>query len=496
MQREPKHVLSHAGIYLIARGLPGIITFLAIPTFTRLLQPAQYGRYALVIATVSLLNALVFQWLCLSLVRYRPAYKDDLVRLKSALATAGMMLVLALGVIALVICVLPGASAWRGMVVPCWLVLVAQVAFDLSCENARASIRPFRYMALMLARSGAMVGLGVAFVLLGAGWWGPLAGTAIGMTLAVMIVFRSDWSGVRLVLDRETLGRICAYGIPLSMTVALAMVISSSDRFLIAWKLGDDSAGLYSVAVDFTSQTLTLLMLVIQLAMFPLAVRAFENEGREAAQEQMRSNASMLLAVGVPCVVGMSVLAPGLAQCFLGKNFRIAATGIIPVVAMGTFLAGLKAYHFDAAFQFAHRTIEQVWIVLAVAVINICLNLLAIPRYGIAGAATASVIAYVVSISLTVWFGRRHFRLPFPLSACAQVLLAAGAMAILLYPTRDYRNPMALAIQIAGGAIVYATVLVASNFLELRDPIFRRLRQVRPSPVSPAGSAAPLVETQ
>jgi O-antigen/teichoic acid export membrane protein len=311
-----------------------------------------------------------------------------------------------------------------------------------------------------------------------------------------MVVFRSDWSGVRLVRDRETLGRICAYGIPLSMTVALAMVISSSDRFLIAWKLGDDSAGLYSVAVDFTSQTLTLLMLVIQLAMFPLAVRAFENEGREAAQEQMRSNASMLLAVGVPCVLGMTVLAPGLAQCFLGKNFRVAAAGIIPLVALGTFLAGLKAYHFDAAFQFAHRTIEQVWIVLAVAVINIALNLLAIPRYGIAGAATASVIAYVVSISLTVWFGRRHFRLPFPLSACAQVLLAAGAMAILLYPTRDYRNPIALAMQVAGGAIVYATVLVASNFLELRDPILRRLRQVRPSPVSPAGSAASLVETQ
>src|SRR5438045_4699695 len=215
MQREPKHVLSHAAIYLMARGLHGIITFLAIPTFTRLLQPAQYGRYALVIATVSLLNALVFQWLCLSLVRYRPAYKDDLVRLKSALATAGATLVLVLGLIALVLCVLPGASAWRGMVVPCWLVLVAQVAFDLSCENARASIRPFRYMALMLARSGAMVGLGVAFVLLGARWWGPLAGTAIGMALAVMVVFRSDWSGVRLMLDRETLGRICAYGIPL-----------------------------------------------------------------------------------------------------------------------------------------------------------------------------------------------------------------------------------------------------------------------------------------
>src|SRR4051812_29233181 len=116
MHREPKHVLSHAAIYLVARGLPGIITFLAIPTFTRLLEPAQYGRYALVVATVGLLNALLFQWLSLSLVRYRSAYKDDLLRLKSALATAAATVVMALAVIALLICLLPITREMRGLV--------------------------------------------------------------------------------------------------------------------------------------------------------------------------------------------------------------------------------------------------------------------------------------------------------------------------------------------------------------------------------------------
>ena len=40
MQRESKHVLSHTAIYLVARGLPGILAFLAIPLFTRTLAPA------------------------------------------------------------------------------------------------------------------------------------------------------------------------------------------------------------------------------------------------------------------------------------------------------------------------------------------------------------------------------------------------------------------------------------------------------------------------
>jgi O-antigen/teichoic acid export membrane protein len=275
-------------------------------------------------------------------------------------------------------------------------------------------------------------------------------------------------------IDRAALAKVCQYGMPLSLTVALTVVISSSDRFLIAGFMGEGAAGLYSVAVDFTSQTLTLLMLVINMAMFPIAVRAWELHGREAAQEQMRSNAALLMAVGVPCVIGMTVLAPGIANCFLGQSYRSAAAQIIPLVALGAFLAGFKAYHFDAAFQFAHRTIYQVWIVLLAAVVNLLLNWVAIPRWGINGAAGASVVAFVVSIVLTAWLGRRHFALPFPMRECARVLLAGVAMAVVVYPFRQNLGALAVAGQVVAGGATYGAVLLGCNFLNLRDSFVRK----------------------
>jgi O-antigen/teichoic acid export membrane protein len=210
------------------------------------------------------------------------------------------------------------------------------------------------------------------------------------------------------------------------------------------------------------------------MAAFPIAVRAWENRGRAAAQDAMRANAALLMAVGVPCVVGMTVLAPGIAHCFLGASFRAAATDIIPLVALGAFLAALKAYHFDAAFQFAHRTIFQVWIVLFAAVVNVALNLIAIPRWGINGAAGASVVAYLVSIVLTAWLGRRHFALPFPLGAASQVILGAGLMGLVLYPFRGAVGPAAVAAQVVGGVVVYGLTLVACDFLGLRGSLARK----------------------
>jgi len=479
MQQQGRHVLSHAAVYLVARGLPGVVAFLAIPLFTRLLDPAEYGRYALVAAAVSLLNALLFQWLRLSLVRYLPVYQAGPARFKSTLAAAAAVLIVVLGAGALAVYVIPAGRAGRPVAGVCWVVLATQAIYELCCEYARATIRPWYYMGLQLARLSAAVGLGAVLVILGAGWWGPLVGSCVGMGAAVAYAYTRDWRDARLSFDREVLRRTCRYGLPLSLTVALAVVVGTCDRFLIAWFLGEESAGLYSVAYDFAGQTITLLMMVVQMAVFPLAVRAFEHDGPEAAGEHMRSNASLLLAVGFPCFVGLAVLAPGVAGCFLGRGFRSAAAGIIPLVALGTFLAGLKSYHFDAAFQFADRTIYQVWIVLVTAVVNLALNLAAIPLLGINGAALASALAYVVSIAITAYVGRRHFKLPFPGGAVLQVLGATTAMALLLYPLRDFRRPLAVAAEIAAGASLYGLILVSSNFFGLRDYTIEFWRRAR-----------------
>jgi O-antigen/teichoic acid export membrane protein len=469
------HLLSHAAVYLVARGVPGMVAFCAIPLFTRLLDPASYGRYALVIATVTALNALLFQWLRLSLSRYLPAYADDPVRLKRTLATTAALLIAALGLVAAVAALIPWLESWRDVIALGWTILAAQALFELCSEYSRASLNPWRFMLLQLVRSGAAVGIGALLIMLGLAWYGPLIGLAIGMGIGIAYAGWQDWADVRPAIDRDVLVKLCRYGLPLSMTVALAAVIATSDRFLIAWFLGEEAAGLYAVAFDFTSQTLTLLMMVINLAAFPIAVRAWESRGPEAAREQMRHNASLLVAVGLPCVVGLTVLAPGVANCFFGAGYRAAAMSIVPVIAVGAFTEGLKAYHFDAAFQFVHRTMGQVWIVLFVAAVNFGANLLVIPRWGIPGAAVVSAGAYALSIAITILVGRRHFALPFPASACVRVVVACAAMAALLWPFRHAIGPAALALQVIAGAAAYATVLVSMNFLGLRDALGERL---------------------
>lgn len=472
LERSGGKIARHAAIYLLARGLPGAIACLAIPLFTRFLQPADYGRYALTLATVSLLNALMFQGLRLSLVRYLPAGAAE--ALKSTFITFTVLALGVLGLCAALASLLPAARPWRPVLFQGWILLAMSASFELCCEYSRAMIRPWNYMGLQLTRSVGMVGLGIVLVWLGAGWHGPLFGLSGGMAVAVAYSYWKDWRHVRFRIDRALLARICAYGLPLSLTVGLGVLIGTSDRFLIAALLGESAAGLYSVAANLANQTLMLVMIAVYLAVFPHAVRAWEEGGAAAAAVEMRYNILLLMALGLPCVVGMIVLTPGIAHCLLGRSFRQAAAGIIPLVAVGTFLCGLKACHFDAALQLPHRTSHQVWIALVTAVANVAINLVAIRMAGINGAAAGSALAYAIAVGLTVLWGRRYIVLPFPGRAALQVTLASGVMAMLLYPLRDRVSPLALAGQVIGGAAVYGLALLACNFLDFRVRIQRK----------------------
>jgi O-antigen/teichoic acid export membrane protein len=293
----------------------------------------------------------------------------------------------------------------------------------------------------------------------------------VGLMLPTIYAYRLEWTDARPLIDRKALLTVARYGIPLSATVALAIVISTSDRFLIAWLMDKSAAGRYSVSYDLAGQTLTLLMMVVYMATFPLAVRALEHHGPEAAQERMKHNASLMLAVGLPAATGFALLAPNIAHCFLGGSFRAAAVSIIPLVGFGAFLGGFKACHLDAAFQFSHRTIDQVWIVGIAAISNVLLNLVAIPRYGVQGAACASVAAYIISIVITAWYGRRFFPVPTPIRPLLQVVLASSVMALVLIPLRSRLGPLAMAEQVIAGGVTFALVLLAMNFLDLRNTL-------------------------
>jgi len=470
-------LLRHSFIYLFARGISGVINFFALALYTRLLSPEEYGHYALVIAGVGLANAVLFQWLRLGLLRFLPAYKEKREVFLSTLLVAFWRLVGVTGLLGGATLLLVTDPVVRGLLVLGVGLLWVQAWFELNLTLVRSQLSPKLYGLLAIAKAALSLTLGGLLAYLGFGAFGLLGGMIFGTLLPALWATVHEWKGIRFDLVNKRIFReLLVYGLPLTATFALSFVVSSSDRFLLGWLKGSEATGLYTAGYNLAQQSLGTLMMVVNLAAYPLATQALEQKGKEGARSQLSHNAIALLAIGLPAMVGLAVLAPNVAGVVLGKAFRKMAAALIPWVAFGVFLSCMRAYHLDLAFQLSRHTVGQIWVALGAAVVNLGLNLWWIPRLGLMGAAYATVVAYAVALGISLFLGRRLFSMPFPTKEAFKIGLAVAGMGGVLWPLRGFRGIGALVAQIACGVVVYGVLLLGFNVADVRMKVLNLLR--------------------
>lgn len=472
-------LLRHSVIYLLARGLPGVINFLAIAIYTRLLSPEDYGRYALVIAGVGFFDVVFFQWLRLALLRFLPAHLEDPKPLLSTVLAGFTLLALLTGGLGVLLAFLWPDITWRGLILLAVPLLWAQAWFELNLELARSKLQPWRYGLMSGLKAVSALGFGMVLVLWGVGAYGPLLGLLLGMLLVGLLGARRDWGGISL---REGFSWVkvrplVIYGLPFVASFALGFVVFSSDRFMLAWFLGEAAAGVYSAGYDLTWQTLGLLAAVINLAAYPLAVRAFESGGWDKARKQLEKNVSILLSVILPATAGFAVLSWPIANLVLGESFREVAL-LLPWIALANLIFSLKVYHADLAYQLSKRTQYQAGIAGLAAVVNLGLNLWWIPLFGMTGAAYATLVAYAVAMLASFVVGRALLPVPLPLLDLGKVAAATMVMTLVLLLLQGFgvevRSPFWLFLSVAVGGLVYLAAVTFMNVAGVRTKLGRR----------------------
>lgn len=464
-------LLRHSAIYLLARGLPGAINFLAIAIYTRLLSPDEYGRYALVVAGVGLVNIVCFQWLNLSVLRFLPAYPTP----TALLASVKAMYYLLTSVVTLVVLItvfIGVPITWQGLTLLAVLLLWAQTWFDLNLEIARTRIQPVRYGIGSGIRASIMIITGTLFLLRYPVAHAPLAGQIAGALAGGFLLASRQWFGVRARIDKPIIQQLVRYGMPLTGTFALSFVISSSDRFLLAYYLNEQAAGLYAAAYDLTAQILLVAMMVVNMAAYPLAVSSLERQGVQAAQVQLSRNIWLLVTVAVPPAMILMIFAPQVSLV-LGSQFHRSASTIIPWIAAAVFLAGIRSYHFDLAFQLGKYTLGQLWVTGIAAATNIALNVMWIPRWGIKGAAWATLAAYAMALVTSTVLGRKVFPVPVNWKGMMQVAAATLAMLVVCFVIPRPDNLVGSLLQVSTAVFAYfCCTLVLLYMVRHRERIF------------------------
>lgn len=421
-------LIRHVVAYLFARGLPGVVNFLALAVYTRLLSQEDFGRYSLVLAAIGLIHVVVFQWLQLVCGRFLPAHIDQPQIVLRPILAIFLLLSAVFVCIACIGSLVWAAPEWYPIIPVAITWTVVQAWHELNLRLTSAQLNPVQYGMLSAIKAVLALLLGALLAWLFHNANAPLLGLIFGAVTAWLIAGRSTWSGIRPQLPtREQFKEFSGYGLPLAITFSLVWVTSSSDRMVIAWFLGEAQTGIYAVGYDMAQQSLGLLLSIVNTAATPLAIKALEKEGIEAARQQIRQNGELMFALAFSGAAGLIAIEPAMIGLFVGEEFREGASTVFMWIALTAAIIGIKSFHFDIAF---HLTRKSKWLLITsglAAIANLGLNLVFVPYFGIVGAAWAALLAYSVAAVSSAIIGFRVFPMPKILPLLARgIVLAAG----------------------------------------------------------------------
>ena len=461
--------------YLPVQIAQAIVGFGSVAVFTRILPAEDYGRYALTLAALSLTHILVFTWLEAAVARFH-ARAERRGRAREHLATAyGLYLVIAViagAVLVALVHLLPIEPRLRTALAFATITLLLRALMQIGMETHRARGEVGRFSALEASylMLGFMIGVGIILTTdMGAA--GVFVGTAI--SAATMLVFDLPVMIRRMRGGRRQPQRAAAfarYGLPVTMSLIFEHLLSVGDRFLIAGFLGQGAVGMYAAGYGLADRLLDIIFIWFGAAVWPLTIKALEQDGRKAAQAVAGQAAALMGLLCFPAAAGLALVAGPLTTVLVGEDLRTQAATVLPWIALSGLMNGMMTYYFHEAFTLTRRTGVMAAIMSVSAILNLALNLVFIPAFGLVGAALSTVTVYALALVICAVMGRRHFALPLPWADWIKAGSATAIMAAAVFAIPDL--PFAwqtLLVQAIGGAAVYGISAYLLNIAGCRS---------------------------
>lgn len=472
------HTLAFAPLQIV-QALAGLG---AIALFTRLMDPAEFGLYALALSASMLAHTLLFTSVEACAFRfYSRAHAEGRLgdHFATLLALAGGLSALALAGGALFLTLLGAGKEIISLALFAGGAAILRCFTRIARESERAALDVGRYVLFETIYLTA--GFAAGALLLWRFDWGPAAPFA-GLLLAGAFVVMMDaprWIGraARGRVEAKRAAAYAAYGAPLALALAIDLAVQTAVRFILAHQAGTSAVGAYAAAFGL-ARPLDLIFIAAGAALSPLLLAAYEKGGAGAVRDTAGAGFTVMAACALPAAVGLALVATPLATFLVGETLSAEAARVLPWLALTGLATGLNLYYFSEAFQLARRTGLRALAMLAPGALQVALTFPLAAHFGAVGAAMAAAAGAGAGTLLLALIAQRLISLPLRFGELVRIALATAAMAAAVFVVRD-ESPSSLPIAIGAGIGAYGIVALMLNVAGARVLLSKALSRLR-----------------
>lgn len=491
MQQKIKTTVKDSLVYSVGTISRDFVAIFLIPVYTRVFSPTAFGIIAGVKMVIPIIRTLIFTPPQNSTARFYNDSKDPQDR--KLIASAGLYQIIfsALLLILPLVLIFPQElsaltlqdSTYGKYFILALITLFFTVIGTYGLTMLRLNFRSMRYTVISIIQILVEVGLTILLVVeLRMDITGALAApliTSIPFCLVLMWLTRKYYSKS---LSTPRLKEMLTFGVPLIPVAILGYILTYADRYFIINYCSLADLGLYQIGV-YLASIITVLFAGFHVAWTPILWSTFRDADAKSFYSRISDYA---FSVAILAIVAVSLFSREILTVFATGAY-VEAYQVVPWLAFGLLFTQVFSW-FVPGVGVARKTIHHVWRAAVAVGVNIGLNFLLVPRYGMVGAAIGTLIASVVSYVLRLVMSQRYYPIHFNFAGYLKITTVAVAMLALWYNFLLEISWQNILIKLGFMLLVVVSLFVfkmigrseLSYAKKAAVRYFRKLRQLRP----------------
>jgi len=417
MLKDLFNTAKHTIIYSFGNLSIKLVGFILLPLYTTYLSTSDYGLLAIIEAVAQFSIAVLGFRLSTAMLRWATAEKDAY-KQKSIIFTAilSSLIILVPFIVSFIVFanylseIIFGTSQFV-LYIYLIAVFITFEIYNLFLLNLlRLRDKSIFYVAIVVLKLIVSLGLNIYFVAyMHIGVEGIMYSMVISSVIFSIATLPFLLKQTAFIYDINTAKEMFNYGFPLIFATISSMILTLSDRFIIKHFYSLSEVGIYNLGYKLASVINVVIIQSFQMGFLPIAFKKFDQPNAKEFFSKVLTYFTFILTLAI---IFVSLYSKELIILLAKDKIYYEAYMIVPLISYTFLIKGIY-YVFSLGLHYVKKTKYNSFIVLIGAAVNVILNFLIIPYYGIYGAAIASIISSIIIMLLYYYYSQREYYIEY-----------------------------------------------------------------------------------
>ena len=422
MEKKYIKLAKNTAIFTIGSFTTKALSFLIVPLYTYVLATEEYGRIDLFFTAGSLLASLLTLQIHQAMMRFLLGKETkDEIALSNSMAVFAVEVVISL--LFLPVYILAFKNTELGIL---FFLNLLFSSFNIVFSDYLLVVEK----SVLYALKGIIVTIVllssnvVALVFLKLGVRGYIYANILSQFIgSVFLLSTKLYRGkIRFrFVDIDMLQQMLKYCIPLIPNSLMWWIMSSGDKFVIYFFLGDSANGLYSLALKVPTIISMMYSFFIQAWVISAIEENNSQEKKQFYENIYRITTGMLVSV----VAIITLFVRPLFTTVMGAEYK-SAWMFVPLLSLATAISSQTTF-FAVFYTISKKTKKVFYTTLIGTVVNIVTNIALVRVLGLQGIAIGTCVGYTVVLVIRMKDSRELFEIDLDIGR-----MMLGALALLV----------------------------------------------------------------